>query len=77
MLLALLPLEISLPVLIPRIIDEHSSGRALSLFILELTILILFFTVLIGPIVTGIIMLSLYLYAKIPGMDRSNRRILK
>ena len=48
----------------PRIIDKHSPGRALALFILELTILILFFTVLIGPIVTGIILLGLYLYAK-------------
>ena len=67
--LALLPLEISLPVLIPRIINEHSPRRALSLFILELTILALFFTVLIGPIVTGIAMLGLYLYSKtnLPG----------
>jgi len=62
--LALLPLEISLPLLIPRIIDEHSQGRACALFILELTILVLFFTMLIGPVVTGIAMLSLYLYAK-------------
>ncbi|MFA4860630.1 hypothetical protein [Methanoregula sp.] len=65
LILALLPLEISLPILIPRIIDEHSPDRALALIILELTILVLFFTVLIGPIVTGIIMLGLYLYAKI------------
>jgi hypothetical protein len=51
--------------------NEKLPDRARALFMLELTMLILFFTVFIGPVVSGIAMLCLFCYARIfPGPER-------